>query len=463
VLSRRSAWIAATLTAIIVVVVVLVLVLPSGGNKTVPTTSAPTSGATTTSGPTTTTPAATTSTTPTTGTGPGLSDPATRARVQAILDEEAKVGFNKTAPADPAGGPLGGLYVNWRAGWNGTSDPAANTNVQETGLSDAQAGVATERHDPLTDLTYLVSLETYQHDTGDNRYASQISTMEPIVYAEFKSYGYYRSWIYFQLIDLAGYDPTQGWDQAAQAFATKLADHFWDPALGAFEDPAHDTLDSEYVAESAAALADAGARFHQPSWSTDAERAATFLVSHLANPQTGLFPLRASVSGSQATITNQQVTVGEEAQLLDSLLTVHDHSHDPGLLDAVVKAVNSLWSPSLGLHDATNLGFFSAVDAGGGNLHNAYKETRQAWLIPMLVHLQSDGGGDQSSRISEMVTVTRDKLWQPGGPGYSYRVAPNFTAYISHEAPGHQANTESYVTTESMGIASETLEGLPIT
>ncbi len=56
-----------------------------------------------------------------------------------------------------------------------------------------------------------------------------------------------------------------------------------------------------------------------------------------------------------------------------------------------------------------------------------------------------------------MLTVVRDKLWQPSINGYPYRESPDFTVYQSHNGPGRTNVQEDWVTSEAMGIAGESL------
>ena len=79
-------------------------------------------------------------------------------------------------------------------------------------------------------------------------------------------------------------------------------------------------------------------------------------------------------------------------------------------------------------------------------------------MLPLLQHLaRIEGGGVWTAREQEMLTVVRDKLWQPSINGYPYRETPGFTVYQSHNGPGRTNVQEDWVTSEAMGIAGESL------
>jgi hypothetical protein len=238
--------------------------------------------------------------------------------------------------------------------------------------------------------------------------------------------------------------------------AGNVAARFWSPAAGTVIDPAHNTYRGDYVAETAAMLVDAGTRFTNSTWASEGHQAATHLL-RVADAHTGLFP---ALLGSDDHVIDPLVKVGAQAQLLDGLLTVYDATGDPVLLQAVERATDNLFSPNSGIHDPTNGGLFYAVNADGTGVRPAYKETRQAWVLPLVQHLQRIDG-HQQARVDEMLRVVRDRLWHEAGAGYPYRVAPDFTVFVSHNGANHQPVTEDFVTSEAMGIAAQTLEGQP--
>ena len=385
----------------------------------------------------------------------------TAARIRDILLDMGADGFNPQAPPVSGASQPGGLFINWRGTWPGDlATAAANTDIQESGLSDQQAGSAA-RHDPLTDLTYLVSLYGYQTlYPHDRKFAQDVSRMEPIVKQEYADVGYYRCWVYFQLRDLGQLQPAQGWDAIAARFAAGVYQHYYDSQAGTIGDPRHDWIyRTDYAAECGAMLIDAGQREHEAAWVSAGNSTLAHLMQRTQNPVTHLFPLQMKVGATQDTIVQTQLTMGEEAQLLNSFLDAYDLTGNKSYLNAVVQAMNSLYSPTIGLWDQINGGFFFSIDANGQALNASYKETRQAWMLPLLQHLaRIEGGGVWAAREQVMLTVVRDKLWQPSIHGYPYRVSVSFAIYQSHNGPGRTSVDEDWVTAEAMGIASESLE-----
>jgi len=390
---------------------------------------------------------------------PGPSN-ASVARVRDILADMRADAFNPQAPPASGARQAGGLFINWKGTWSGDSaSVSANTDMQESGLSDQQAGSA-PRHDPLTDLTYLVNLYAYQAiDPGDREFAPDVTRMEPIVQQEFSNAGYYRCWVYFQLRDLGEMQPAQDWDAIAARFATGIYQHYYDSKAGTIADPRHaGTYRVDYAAECGAVLIDAGHRAHKPAWVNAGNSTLAYLLRRAQNPSTHLFPLQMQIGPIQDTIVQAQLTVGEEAQLLNSFLDAYSLTGHKGYLDAVVQAVNSLYSHAIGLWDRVHGGFFFSVNVDGRSVDTAYKETRQAWMLPLLQHLaRIERGGVWAAREQEMLAVVRDELWQPGIHGYPYRVSVGFGIFQSHNGPGRTPVTEDWVTSEAMGIAGESL------
>jgi hypothetical protein len=404
---------------------------------------------TTTTPPSTAAPATASTAAPAVSGAAGI-DPANLARVADILTTMHTHAFNPTAPVVKGNGQAlpGGLYINWRGSWDGVTSPGANTNISTAGVSDEEAGL-TVRHDPLTDLVYLRDLVVYRAlDPTGPSFAADISRIEPIVVAEFDDYRFYRSWVYFELLDLDRYDPGRGWALRAQRMASAVA-AAWSSTRGVILQASDGTYRPDYEAESAAMLVDAGKRFDQPTWITEGHATATQLLTAARDRSTGLFD---GQIGANGTVSQAQMKVGEQAQLLNALLTVYDVTGDRALLDAVETAVTTMYAPQPGLHDDVNGGFFFGADTDGKHLRPQYKETRQGWMLPLLQHLEKIDG-QQATRIDEMTTVVRDKLYRASSHGYVYRVAPDFADYQT------QAGDENFVSTEAMGLAGQDLEG----
>jgi hypothetical protein len=375
-------------------------------------------------------------------------------RLTDILDDMRAHAFNPGAPPTKNSTLQGGLFINWRGTWNG--DPctaAANTNIRTSGQSDDTTG-ASPRHDPVTDLMYLRNLRAYQSaHPADHAFDADAARMDPLVHAEFAQSSYYRSWTYFQLRDLDRFQPDAGWDQPARYFAGAVYRSFYNAGAGMVVDKSHSYYRTDFAAETAAALAEAGSRYQEPRFTDAARSISANLLAHAADARTHLFPLKVGNDGSTV---QAQIKVGEQAQLLDALLTVYDHLRQPELLAAVGHAVDELYSPQLGLWDAQRGGFFFSVNADGSGLQSAYKESRQAWVLALLRHLDRDAGA-QAQRIAEMTTVVVDRLWQSSLHGYVYRVTPEFAVYHTSNGPDRTAVDEDFVTSEAMGIAGNVL------
>jgi hypothetical protein len=387
-------------------------------------------------------------------------DPATAARIYDVLQDMNADAFNPLAPPVSGASTPGGLFINWRGSWDGNhSTTSSNTNIQENGLSDQQAGGA-PRHDPMTDLTYLVSLYAYQAiNPQDRRFAADATRMEPIVRREFAAGSYYRCWVYFQLRDLAELRSGQGWDTIADRFAGAVYQGYYNRSAGTVADPRHgESYRTDYAGECGAMLIDAGYRQHDAALTMAGESTLDHLLRQAQNPRTSLFPLQMRLGPRRDTVVQAEVMMGSEAQLLSAYLDAYDLTRNPGYLDAVIRAVDSLYSPGTGLWDKDHGGFFASVDSGGSHLNTHYKEVRQAWMLPLLTHLaRITRGGVWAARQQQMLAVVRDKLWQPGISGYPYRETPDFMLYQSSDGPHHSRVTEDWVTSEAMGIACESL------
>src|SRR6195952_173843 len=313
-------------------------------------------------------------------------DPPDAARASMVLSTFAALGWNPSAPPVRPSTLTGGLFVNYRTTWNGAADPAANTNITTVGDSDAETG-GSPRHDPLTDLALLRNIDA-QQSTGDS--GPQVDLLrcrlQPVVEAEFVTYGVVRGWVYGDLIDLSHLDTTGPWLTQAKTFATLLAKRF----AGGI-DP-QTSFRPDWVAESVAALMDAGKRFDQPAGTALGSRVASQLVTTSADPLTGFFPGSAQLAkNGPAMVKDPLVKVGSQAQLVDALLTVYDENHDERVLAAVKKNLASLQSSSIGPADKVNGGWFFGVNANGSGVRTSYKETRQGWLVPMFRHAAKDG------------------------------------------------------------------------
>jgi hypothetical protein len=378
-------------------------------------------------------------------------------RLADILNTMHQDAFNAQAPSTKGSSLPGGLYINWRGDWDGDPSTASdNTNIQTSGSSDDQTG-ASPRHDPVVDLMYLRNLRAFMYYApNDHSFDGDAARMDPIVRAEFAGYTYYRSWIYFQLLDLNAFQPHKGWDVLAEHFVQGVYHGFYNSAAGTIIDKSHNNYRTDFAAESAAAFADAGARFNDSAMTAAAKSITEHLLTYAQDPNTHLYPLQMNYQQGGDAVGQAQIKIGEQAQTLDALLTVYDHVRIPQILTAVKAAVDEMYNPALGLHDSLNGGFFYSVDYDGKGLQSAYKESRQAWMVQLLGHLDADAGG-QAQRLADMTAVVANKMWQNALHGYVYRTSDNWGVYTNHSGPNHTAVDENFVTSEAMGIAGNVL------
>lgn len=382
-----------------------------------------------------------------------------RQRVVQILTEMHRKAFNPDAPPPKSSSGLtGGLFINWSASWDGNLGSAvANTNYQSNGKTDSESGAA-PRHDPFTDLVYLRNLLGYRAaNPSDHSFDGDIALMAPIVKSDFANYSYYKCNLYDELEDMQSFDPGGGWGAMADGFAAIVYTKFYDPALGTVVGGSDGSYRVDYAAACAVAMADSGTRRHDQAMLA-AGIATAQHVMHDVDPDTRLLPLQVMAAGAPQldTVVQKQVKMGEEAQTLDALLDMYELTHDSAYLSVVRSAVS--WMYSSPLYDRRDGGFYFSIDYDGTQLQNSYKESRQAWMLALLEHLERLQPGHWSSQVQGMLAVVTDKLWSAASDGYVYRVTPQFTVYVNHEGPGHTEVTESWVTSEAMDIACQVLE-----
>jgi hypothetical protein len=386
-----------------------------------------------------------------------VTDPATRDRISGVLNAFAQRAWNPTAPPVRPSRQQGGLFINYRPTFDGSSHPDAQTNVNTNGLSDAQAGKQS-RHDPLTDLALLRDLDAASAGGIRSPATDRLRCrLVPVTAAEFTDYGPPRGSVYSQLADLSQLDPAGPWRADAHRFAATLAKTFGDPTtLGATA--ARPQVRPDWVAESAEALVDAGSRFTTPAWTSLGERLADQLAATAADPGTGLFPDLVEVHSSGAvTVADPLVRTGAEAQLLDSLLVVADRTGNGQVRSAAAAALMAMESPGIGLVDTGHGGWFFGVDADGTGPRTAYKETRSAWMVPLLRHAVRDGLPVPAGAPAQAERLVRDSMYLASSQGYVYRLAPDWTVYSDRQQGSTLA--ENWVSSEATGIAVDVLLG----
>jgi hypothetical protein len=388
---------------------------------------------------------------------PTVDDAATRDRISGVLDAFARRAWNPTAPAVRPSRQQGGLYINYDPAFDGASSADTETNINTDGRSDDQAGKS-PRHDPLADLAVLRDLDAAAA-AGIRTSATERlrCRLQPVTAAEFTSYGPARGSVYLELADLSQLDPRGPWREEAHRFAATLATTFRDPPTlgGAGDKP---QIRPDWVAASAEALVDAGSRFATPAWAGLGEQLAVALVTKAANPATGLFPSELEVDAARAvTVTDPLVRVGAEAQLLDALLAVADRTGNAQVRAAVAAGLAAVESPATGLVDTRHGGWFFAVDSDGTGLRTAYKETRSAWMVPLLQHAARRGLPIPAGAPARAERLVRDSMYLASSKGYVYRLAPDWTAYRDPKLVPPVA--EDWVSSEATGIAVDVMLG----
>jgi hypothetical protein len=384
----------------------------------------------------------------------------TQQRIVAILTQMHEKAFNPDAlPPKNSAGLAGGLFVNWFAGWDGNLSTAPdNTNFTSNGKTDSELGKPI-RHDEFTDLIYMRTLLGYRAaHPSDHAFDADIARMEPIVKSDFQAYTYYKCFLYGELVDMARFDPGGGWGAMADTYVRAVYARYYNSALSSVVGNSDGTYRVDFAIECAVAFIDAGTRLHDPGMVSAGRATAQHVLDNGIDPTTHLLNLQMAAKGSgKDTLIQKQVKMGEEAQSLDALLTMYDLTHNPVFLTNVHAAVTWLFASPL--HDKQNGGFFFAVDSDGTGLQTNYKESRQAWMLTLLQHLDKREPGQWTSQTVELLAVVKDKLWGAASDGYVYRVTPGFAVYRTHAGAGRALVSEEWVTTEAMDIACQALEG----
>ena len=361
-------------------------------------------------------------------------------------------GFNPQAPAVSGARQPGGLFINWRGTWAATrraQPPTRTSRKSACPISRRTAHRAMIRSPTSPTSSIFTPTRPSTPMTGNSR--PDVARMEPIVQQEYANEGYYRCWVLLsaprsrQPAARPGLEcPGHSLRGLASTSITTTARRVRSPTRGMATSTGPTTRPS---AARCSSTPPAGARRGVGQrWQLDAH------PPHKAGAESrhAFVPTADVVGSARDTVVQSQLTIGEEAQLLNSFLDAYDLTANKSYLDAVLEAVNSLYSPAIGLWDQANDGFFFSVDADGQSLNTHYKESRQAWMLPLLQHLaRIEGGGVWTAREQTMLTVVRDKLWQPSINGYPYREIPGFTGVTSPTTgPAARTSQEDWVTSK---------------
>lgn len=344
----------------------------------------------------------------------------------------------------------GGLFINWKM------DNPSVTNAVTAG-SD---GNSQHNHDPQVDLLYLMSLAEYhQLHPQDHTYDSDLSHTLAVVLADFKAYSLPKGWIYFYLLKSGLMLQNADLQSEAQRVASNYYTKWYDPHLSFVYDHSHHPGDysPDQTINCGAALIDAGLRWHQSLWVQAGERTIDHTIAVSLDAHYHLFYNSMIVSSNgKDSVQNYQLKPSTQGQAVDALVLAYSMTHKQQYLDVSEQVLQSLFGMS-GLWDAMHGGFYFAVDASKGTLLTAYKETRSQSLVLIgLNHYNEIQHQQFAAQEQQLVAVITHHFYQSTYHGFFYRVAPDFSVYVSR--PGQGIGVENYFTTEAMGNMLDALQ-----
>lgn len=349
----------------------------------------------------------------------------------------------------------GGLFINWKM-----NDPTI-TNAVTAGAD----GNPQHNHDPQVDLLYLMSLAEYhQLHPQDHAYDSDLSHTLTLVLADFKAYSLPKGWIYFYLLKSGLLLQNADLQSEAYNVASNFYTKWYDPKLGFVYDRSHHPGDysADHTLNCGAALIDAGLRWHQASWVQEGEQTIDHTIAVALDPRYHLFYSDMVVSDDgKDGVQNYQLKPSTQGQAVDALVDAYTLTHRQQYIDVAQQVLQSLFGASR-LWDTTYGGFFFAVDASKGTLLTAYKETRSQSLVLVGVDHYNEVRRQQFARQEQqLISVLTDHFYQSTYHGFFYRLAPDFSIYVSR--PGQGIGVEDYFTTEAMGDSLDALQQTEMT
>jgi len=379
---------------------------------------------------------------------PGTLSPTIDAEAAQVLTNMHLHSWNPNAMT--RGKVTGGLFINWKM------DNPTVTNAVTAG-SD---GNAQHNHDPQVDLLYLMSLAEYhQLHPQDHTYDSDLSHTLTLVLEDFKSYSLPKGWIYFYLLKSGLILQNTNLQSEAHMVANNFYTKWDDPKLGFVYDRSHHPGDysPDHTINCGAALIDAGLRWHQPSWVQAGEQTINHTITVALDPHYRMFYSDMIVSSDgKDRVQNYQLKPSTQGQVVDALVAAYSMTHLQKYLDVAEQVLQSLFGTS-GLWDTIHGGFFFAVDASKGTLLTGYKETRSQSLVLIgLNHYNEVRQQQFATQEQQLVSVLTDHFYQSTYHGFFYRLATNFTIYVSR--PGQGIGVEDYFTTEAMGSVLDALQ-----
>ncbi|HKD75581.1 MAG TPA: hypothetical protein VKB76_08810, partial [Ktedonobacterales bacterium] len=160
-----------------------------------------------------------------------------------------------------------------------------------------------------------------------------------------------------------------------------------------------------------------------------------------------------------------RVVLGETAQEIISLLHAYQATGDATLLHDATDILDAL-SPannSLGLWDATHLGYFKQVTFSGTSiqnpgtllLDNTKKEAgRQGQMLEAVALANTVTNNHYAAMEAAIFAVVSGPAYYRQGHGVLYEARPDWSLVANK---GSATSYEDWVTTEAMGIAMEGL------
>ena len=297
----------------------------------------------------------------------------------------------------------GHLWVNWVV----ASDGTVTGNYNGTGQPDANPCT---RHDPATELRYVRNLLAYQHDTGDISYAAQIAYYEPMVLANYANVDP-RGWVYDDLMD----SYTTSGNVAFLNEAEHMAQTYLTSGLN--------TSRIDWQIEEASVLVQEGNR-----------------TSNAAMMNAGLAALHAASSAIDPTYHLVFISGLAKASQNGDIAVAFARAGDTADAILVEHGMNALWDSVYGGYDEgallTSTGLTIQQKKTGGRMAN----------MLILARLLNDATLQQN-----MMTVLLDDVYLPNLHGVLYEQHQNWSLYVIN------GTTETWVTSEAMGIMLETL------
>ncbi len=376
-----------------------------------------------------------------------------------------------------ANGGRGGLWVDWRYG---------TVPLQTNG------GTGSNAHDPLTDLRYLHNLWSYLGQGGNSATTrSEIARYTAVVKGEFNDGANAATngvgWVYHEWVDLYELSGDPWYLAAARNVAEQYYERYYQPAWGAFFTVSPSCPTGCYNVDDAlgmaAALVDAGRRFHDPAWEAAGASGLRFVQAHAwlpayhvylhlmtnvlvgsppsLNPDENIWVSHAHTRTDDGHVVTA-AAIGMDAQAL--LRAWRAAGNRAWLEDAetLLGAVNPA-SNLLGLWDRKDGGYFYGVVFKGATYDTAHDPTvrdrtkeagrqQQVLLAARLADLAT--GGAYSSLVSELAQVATERAYYAAGHGFLYQEQSDWQPVV------RKGEVKNFVTTEAMGIAIEALFAL---